>query len=89
MMLKTTVELWKKDKWCIARIPELDFMAQGSNMDEARENLRQVVAIQFSEMREMGTLDDYLSECGFAISNDTVVQLAEMVGFERDILQVA
>jgi predicted RNase H-like HicB family nuclease len=70
MRLKATVELWQKGKWYIAKIPELDFVAQGGTAEEAKSNLREVLEIQFSEMREMGTLEDYLDECGFIMKGD-------------------
>ncbi len=71
MKLKAVVELWQKGKWCIAKIPELDFVAQGKTIEEAKKNLNEIVHIQFAEMREMGTLEDYLAECGFIIKGDT------------------
>ena len=55
MKLQATIELWQKGKWCIAKIPELDFVAQGRTIDEAKANLNEVVKIQFAEMKEMGT----------------------------------
>ena len=88
MRLKTTVELWEKGKWYIAKIPELDFVAQGRTMDEAKSNLNEVIKIQFDEMREMGTLDDYLAECGFTMKGNTAEPENEIVGFEKQMLQV-
>jgi len=40
-------------------------------------------------MEEMGTLKDYLNECGFEIKNGTIAPLNEMIGFERLSLKVA
>lgn len=89
MKLQATIELWQKGKWCIASIPELDFVAQGKTIEEAKANLNEVIRIQFAEMREMGTLEDYLAECGFIIKDDTVEPENEMIGFEKQVLQVA
>jgi len=61
--LKVTIETWQKGRWFLAKIPELDFVAQGRTLDEAKTNLFEVVKIQFDEMREQGSLDEYLSEC--------------------------
>jgi predicted RNase H-like HicB family nuclease len=88
MKLKATVELWQKGKWYVAKIPELDFVAQGRTAEEAKSNLREVLQIQFSEMREMGTLEDYLDECGFIIKDDMAEPENQMVGFEKQMLQV-
>ena len=89
MKLKATIELWQKGKWCVAKVPELDFVAQGMTIEEAKANLIEVINIQFTEMREMGTLEDYLAECGFILRDDTVEPENEIIGFERHILQVA
>jgi predicted RNase H-like HicB family nuclease len=89
MQIRTTIELWQKGAWCVARIPELDFVAQGRTIEEAKANLSEVVSIQFAEMKEMGTLDDYLAECGFEMKGDTGEPINEMIGFEKQVLQVA
>jgi len=39
MELKATIETWKKGKWYLARIPELDFLSQGRDLEEAKVNL--------------------------------------------------
>ncbi|MCG2709434.1 MAG: hypothetical protein L6246_03805 [Thermodesulfovibrionales bacterium] len=46
--LKVTIELWQKEKWIIARIPELDFIAQGETIEKAKENLKEVTRIQLA-----------------------------------------
>jgi predicted RNase H-like HicB family nuclease len=89
MILKTTIELWQRGKWCVAKVPELDFVAQGRTVDEAKANLLEVIGIQFKEMKEMGTFEDYLSECGYVIKDDIIEPENEMIGFERQMLQVA
>jgi len=73
MQLDFTIELWKKGRWYVARSPELDFVSQGKTREEARKNLEEVIKIQFEEMTEMGTLEEYLNECGFEIQDDFIV----------------
>jgi len=87
--LKVTIELWQKEKWIVARIPELDIVARGETIEKAKENLMEVVKIQFAEMREMGTFEDYLAECGFVVRDDVVEQHSDIIGFEKQVLQVA
>ena len=89
MQLKATIELWQKGKWCIAKIPELDFIAQGRTIEEAKKNLNEVINIQLAEMKELGTLDDYIAECGFVIKGDSIEPENEIIGFEKQIVQVA
>jgi len=58
--LNLTIELWKKGRWYVARSPEFDFISQGKTGEEARKNLEEVIRIQFEEMTQMGTLEEYL-----------------------------
>ena len=61
MELKHTIEIWREGQWFLARTAELDFIAQGRTLEEAKANLEEVVRIQIREMKEMGTLEEYLS----------------------------
>ncbi len=83
MNLNFTIEIWQKGKWFLAKSPELDFIAQGKTAEEAKRNLFEVIKIQFHEMEEIGTLNDYLTECGFEIKDDTVIPINEIIGFEK------
>ena len=89
MKLNITIELWQKGNWYLAKSPELDFIAQGKTAEEAKNNLLEVIKIQFYEMEETRTLKDYLAECGFEIKDDTIAPMNEIIGFERLTLQVA
>ena len=40
-------------------------------------------------MTELGTLDEYLSECGYVHEGGAIVPHIEMVGFEKQSVQVA
>ena len=88
MKLKMTIETWAKGSWYIAKCPELDFVSQGESPEEAKRNLLEVVEIQFEEMREMGTLDEYLQECGYKFENGLATPMSEMVGFEKQAVQI-
>ncbi len=88
MELNLTIELWRKGKWYLAKSPELDFVSQGRTPEEAKKNLEEVIDIQFQEMKEMGTFEEYLEECGFVIEDDTVLATNEIIGFEKSSLRV-
>jgi predicted RNase H-like HicB family nuclease len=88
MEIKMTIETWAKGSWYIARCPELDFVSQGKSPEEAKQNLLEVVEIQFEEMNEMGTLDEYLQECGYKFKNGVAIPISEMVGFEKQALHI-
>ena len=89
MVLDFSIEVWRRREWFVAKCPELDFVSQGKSQEEARANLMEVIQIQFEEMMEMGTLDDYLAECGYVRENGTLVPQTEMIGIEKQSIQVA
>ena len=89
MELNITIEVWQRENWFVAKCPELDFVSQGDTRSAARNNLLEVIQIQFQEMRDLDTLDDYLAECGFAKGTDAFIPQTEMVGLEKHIVQVA
>ncbi|MDP2647272.1 MAG: hypothetical protein Q8P24_20250 [Desulfobacterales bacterium] len=84
--LNITVEIWRKGNIYLASAPELDFISQGSTFEEAKKNLLEVVEIQFEEMTEMGTLDEYLLEHGFLIEGNNIIPQKEIIGFEKSIV---
>jgi predicted RNase H-like HicB family nuclease len=83
-----TIEIWQKGPYYLAKAPELDFISQGNTFDEAKRNLLDVIKIQFHEMKEMGTFEEYLAECGFDVKGDQFVPQREIVGFEKSIVEV-
>ena len=88
MDLRITIEIWHKGEWFIAKCPELDFISQGKTRETAKKNLIEVIQIQFEEMEENSTLDEYLSECGYVKQNNTIIPNVEMIGFEKLSVQV-
>ena len=87
--LNITIEIWRKGNWFLAAAPELDFVSQGRTLEEAKKNLLEVIKIQFDEMKEMGTLDDYLAECGFIAKGGRILPQKEIVGFEKSVVTMA
>jgi len=82
MILPVTIEIIKKGKWYIARAIELDFVSQGRTPEEAKKNLFEVINIQFEEMKNLGTLKEYLDECGYKVDNNEQLY-PEFVSLER------
>ena len=89
MELSVSIEIWKKGKYYLAKCPELDFISQGRTVEEARHNLFEVIEIQFEEMADMGTLNEYLAECGYVRQQEFFVPQIEMIGIEKHAFQVA
>ncbi|MFO8163706.1 MAG: hypothetical protein R6T98_04135 [Desulfatiglandales bacterium] len=88
MKLRMTIETWEKGMVFIAKCPELDFVSQGRSAEEAKRNLLEVVQIQFEEMKETGTLDEYLQECGYEFENGSAMPLSQMVGFQKEAIEI-
>ncbi len=89
MEINITVEVWQKGKWFVSKCPELDFISQGKTRDDARKNLLEVIQIQIEEMKKMGTLNDYMAECGYETNDGNILSLPKMIGFEKYALRVA
>jgi hypothetical protein len=58
-------------------------------LEEAKRNLVEVIKIQFAEMRELGTLEEYLAECDFVVKGTQIVPMHEVAGFEKSIVVLA
>ena len=82
MIIPITIEIVKKGMWYVARAVELDFVTQGRTADEAKKNLFEVIEIQFEEMTKLGTLEDYLKECGYEIDEKMKVY-PELISLEK------
>ena len=89
MEMNVTFEIWRKGNYYVAKCQELDFISQGRTAEEAKRNLLEVIDIHFEEMTEMGTLDDYLSECGYIRKQQTFIPQIEMISLEKHAVQVA
>lgn len=84
--LKITIEIWRESKFYIARSPELDMVAQGNSLEEAKKNLIEVIEIQLEEMREMGTLNEFLMENGYISKNNLMESEKEIFSFDKTFI---
>ena len=57
--LVVTEEIWKEGTMYTAYCPELDFVSCGRSVEEARNNLVEVIEIQLEEMARLGTLKTF------------------------------
>jgi predicted RNase H-like HicB family nuclease len=85
--VKITIEFWREDRLYLARSPELDMVAQGNSLEEAKKNLLEVIEIQFEGMKELGTVDEFLLEAGYNKSKDGIVESEkEIIGFDKSFV---
>lgn len=57
--------IFQEGKMYVAHCPELDVSSCGSDVDEARRNLRTAVRLFVEEAEKLGTLEDILGEAGY------------------------
>jgi len=60
--LVVTEEIWKKGNMYTAYCPELDVASCGKDIEEARNNLLEVIEIQLEETAKLGTLKAFLED---------------------------
>jgi predicted RNase H-like HicB family nuclease len=81
--IKLTEEMWKEGKMFVSYCPELDVAACGETVEQAKKNLAEVIEINIEETKKKGTLQAFLNETGFIVSEgDTFYLKKELIGFE-------
>ena len=78
-----TIELWKEGGMFTSYCPELDIASCGHTPEEAKKNLKEVIAIQLEETAKLGTLKDLLAEAGYVIEDEVLKTEKKIVGFEK------
>jgi len=82
MKLRLTEEIWKEGNMYVSYCPELDIASCGENIGQAKINLHDAIMINIEETKEMGTLSEFLENCGIeATSEDILTARKELVGF--------
>lgn len=83
MKIRLTEEVWKEGNMYVAYCPELDIPACAETLESARNNLKEVIAINLEETKRMGTFEQFMQEAGFDLeqSNDVLSIRKELVGF--------
>ena len=70
------------------QLDDIEKRMRSSFRKESNEIKEQIQAVG-TQMEEMGTLEEYLAECGFEIKNNAIFSKNEVVGFERSSLQIS
>ncbi len=82
MIIKLTEELWKEGNMYVSYCPELDIASCGESVEQAKQNLKEVISINLEEAQKMGTFEKLLEEAGFVRGQDAILSLKkELVGF--------
>ena len=88
--LIVTEEIWKEGNMYTAYCPELDVVSCGTNLEEARKNLLEVIEIQLEEAATLGTLKEFLEEAGYDVNtSQSTLQLdKQVVAFNQRIVSL-
>ncbi|MDE0089401.1 MAG: hypothetical protein OXU23_27050 [Candidatus Poribacteria bacterium] len=78
--LVVTEEIWKEGNMYTAYCPELDVASCGRDIEEARNNLLEVIEIQLEETAQLGTLKAFLEDAGYDLNtSQSTLQLDKQV----------
>jgi predicted RNase H-like HicB family nuclease len=67
-------EILKEGHLYVGLCPELNVSSFGDTVEEARQSLHEAMEAFIEECEAMGTLEDVMSEAGFAKERDTWVR---------------
>ena len=82
MKLRLTEEIWKEGNMYVSYCPELDIASCGEDIGQAKKNLHEAIMINIEETKDMGTLAEFLENCGIeAVAEDIFTARKELVGF--------
>ncbi len=83
--LVVTEEIWKEGNMYTAYCPELDVASCGRDLEEARNNLIEVIEIQLEETAKLGTLKTFLEDAGYDLntSHPTLQLDKQVVAFSQ------
>jgi hypothetical protein len=82
MKIRLTEEIWKEGNMYVSYCPELDIAACGENVQQSKDNLKEVILINLEETKKMGTFDEFLRERDiFTEEGDLLYARKELVGF--------
>lgn len=82
-----SLQVWKEDGVYVAYAPELDVSSCGDSVREARQRLREAVALFLEEAAHQGTLEEILAESGFEKRAGTYVPRRVLIR-EKESLSV-
>jgi hypothetical protein len=82
MKIKLTEEIWKEGNMYVSYCPELDIASCGENVGQAKSNLNEAIIINIEETKKMGTLNEFLENCGIESNSEDILSARkELVGF--------
>ncbi|MBN2122821.1 MAG: hypothetical protein JW821_00885 [Deltaproteobacteria bacterium] len=88
MNIEYTVQIWREGNQFIAHATPIDVMSSGPSAEEAREALKEAVHLFLETLKEMGTLEEVLEECGYEPLGGNMIG-PSWVAIEKQSLSIA
>lgn len=77
MKIRLTEEIWKEGNMYVSCCPEPDIPSCGETVEQAKNNLKEAILINFEETKKMGTFDRFLQEAGFEVIQKDVLSVRQ------------
>jgi predicted RNase H-like HicB family nuclease len=87
MDIEYTVQVWKEGNQFIAHAMPLDVVSSGPTPEDAKNAVKEAVHLFLDTVKEMGTLEEVLSECGYEVSGNKWVS-PPWVAVERQSMAI-
>jgi len=88
MNIEYTVQIWREGNQYIAHAMPLDVMSSGKTPEEAKKAVKEAVDLFIATVKDMGTLDDILEECGYLRKDNEFIS-PSWVSVERQQAELA
>ena len=82
MNIEYTVQIWKEGNQYLAHATPLDVVSSGPTQESARNALKEAVHLFLDTVKEMGTLEEVLNECGYELTGNNWIS-PSWVAIER------
>ena len=87
MNIEYTVQVWKEGNQYIAHAMPLDVVSSGSTPESAKDALQEAIHLFLDTVKDMGTLEEVLNECGYEFSENRWIS-PPWVAVERQSMAV-
>ncbi len=87
MNMEYTVQIWREGNQFVAHATPIDVMSSGPSPEEARKALKEAVHLFLETLKEMGTLEEVLEECGYEPSGGDMIS-PSWVAIEKQSLSI-
>ena len=87
MNIEYTVQVWKEGNQYIAHAMPLDVISSASTPESAKDALQEAVHLFLDTVKDMGTLEEVLNECGYEFNENRWIS-PPWVAVERQSMAV-